>query len=67
MLSRLIDDPDKVLDFGLAPDDEFVSHLRMISKSRDAFVEQSVNDEVDKAEKANEEVERGGYIIMAFR
>ncbi|CAG8543642.1 6417_t:CDS:10 [Paraglomus occultum] len=47
-LSQLTDGPDKALDFGLASDDEFVNQLRIISKARDAFVEEAYDEENEK-------------------
>jgi len=59
-LSQLTDNPDKVLDFGLASDDEFVNQLRIISKARDAFVEEANDDEDEnKKEEAMEEIKEG--------
>ncbi|CAG8546693.1 345_t:CDS:10 [Paraglomus brasilianum] len=54
-LSQLTDNPDKVLDFGLASDDEFVNQLRIISKARDAFVEEANDDEDEENEENKKE------------
>ena len=63
-LSQLTDNPDKVLDFGLASDDEFVNQLRIISKARDAFVEEANDEENEENEKeAMKEIKQGRQFL----